>query len=62
MNVWRLSWNRPVRRALGYSLTGTTVEKAVFIPFGTGDNGKSTMLSTFAILSKNTAICFKWTR
>ena len=36
-----------LRRALGYSLTGTTIEKAVFIPFGTGDNGKSTMLSTF---------------
>lgn len=35
-----------LRRALGYSLTGTTIEKAVFIPFGTGDNGKSTMLST----------------
>ena len=25
-----------LRRALGYSLTGTTIEKAVFIPFGTG--------------------------
>ena len=36
-----------LRRALGYSLTGTTIEKVVFIPFGTGDNGKSTMLSTF---------------
>jgi putative DNA primase/helicase len=36
-----------LRRALGYSLTGTTIEKAVFIPFGAGDNGKSTMLSTF---------------
>jgi putative DNA primase/helicase len=36
-----------LQRALGYSLTGTTIEKAVFIPFGTGDNGKSTMLSTF---------------
>jgi putative DNA primase/helicase len=36
-----------LRRALGYSLTGTTIEKAVFIPFGSGDNGKSTMLSTF---------------
>ncbi len=35
-----------LRRALGYSLTGATIEKAVFIPFGTGDNGKSTMLST----------------
>lgn len=36
-----------LQRALGYSLTGTTIEKAVFVPFGTGDNGKSTMLNTF---------------
>jgi putative DNA primase/helicase len=33
--------------ALGYSLTGCTIEKAVFVPFGKGDNGKSTMLTTF---------------
>jgi putative DNA primase/helicase len=36
-----------LQRALGYSLTGCTIEKAVFVPFGKGDNGKSTMLSTF---------------
>jgi len=36
-----------VQRALGYSLTGCTNEKAVFVVFGEGDNGKSTMLSTF---------------
>jgi len=35
-----------LQRALGYSLTGSTIEKAVFIPFGEGNNGKSTMLST----------------
>jgi putative DNA primase/helicase len=32
---------------LGYSLTGSTIEKAVFVLFGKGDNGKSTLLSTF---------------
>ena len=36
-----------LQRALGYSLTGSTEEKAVFIPFGLGDNGKTTLLSTF---------------
>jgi putative DNA primase/helicase len=36
-----------VQRALGYSMTGHTIEKAVFVLFGEGDNGKSTMLSTF---------------
>jgi putative DNA primase/helicase len=36
--------------ALGYSLTGTTEEKAVFVPFGTGNNGKTTLLSTFLLL------------
>jgi putative DNA primase/helicase len=36
-----------LQRAFGYSLTGCTIEKAVFLLFGAGDNGKSTMLSTF---------------
>lgn len=35
-----------LQRALGYSLTGITSEKAVFVPFGTGNNGKTTLLST----------------
>jgi putative DNA primase/helicase len=35
-----------LQRALGYSLTGATIEKAVFVPFGSGNNGKSTLLST----------------
>ena len=35
-----------LQRALGYSLTGHTIEKTVFIPFGSGNNGKSTMLNT----------------
>jgi putative DNA primase/helicase len=36
-----------LQRAFGYSLTGCTSEKAIFVLFGEGDNGKSTMLNTF---------------
>jgi P4 family phage/plasmid primase-like protien len=32
--------------ALGYSVTGETNEKAVFVAHGSGDNGKTTLLST----------------
>jgi putative DNA primase/helicase len=39
-----------LQRALGYSLTGTTEEKAIFVPFGKGNNGKTTLLSTFLLL------------
>lgn len=42
---WRLT--DYLQLALGYSLTGCTIEKAVFVLFGEGDNGKSTMLSVF---------------
>ena len=31
--------------ALGYSITGEASEKAVFVAHGSGDNGKTTMLS-----------------
>lgn len=34
------------RRAYGYSATGDTSEQVLFIPFGTGANGKSTELET----------------
>jgi putative DNA primase/helicase len=46
-------WDRAARMvdylqtALGYSLSGSTTEKAVFVLFGDGNNGKTTMLSTF---------------
>lgn len=45
-----------LQRALGYSLTGCTIEKAVFVLFGAGDNGKSTMLSTFRQLVEEYAV------
>ena len=44
-----------LQRTLGYSLTGCTREKAVFIPFGEGDNGKSTLLSTILTLVREYA-------
>ena len=35
-----------VRRAIGYSLTGDVGEKAVFVLYGGGNNGKTTLLET----------------
>jgi len=35
-----------IRRALGYSITGETGERVVFIPYGCGANGKSTLIET----------------
>jgi putative DNA primase/helicase len=45
-----------LQRALGYSLTGLTSEKAVFLLHGSGDNGKSTLLSTFLKLVDEYAV------
>lgn len=45
-----------LQRALGYSMTGTTEEKAVFVPFGKGNNGKTTLLSTFLQLLEEYAV------
>jgi len=36
-----------LQKAFGYALTGVTSDKAVFIFHGSGNNGKSTLLSTF---------------
>jgi putative DNA primase/helicase len=36
-----------VQRAFGYSLTGVTIEKAVFALYGPGNSGKTTLLTTF---------------
>ena len=45
-----------LQRALGYSLTGCTNEKAVFVVFGIGDNGKSTLLSTIYRLAEEYSV------
>ena len=34
-----------IQRAIGYGLTGDTSEQALFIPHGTGANGKTTLLN-----------------
>jgi len=39
-----------VRRAIGYSLTGTTEEQCLFLCYGTGANGKSTLVGTLTSL------------
>jgi putative DNA primase/helicase len=45
-----------LKRALGYSLSGTTEEKAVFVPFGVGNNGKTTLLSLFLQILEEYAV------
>ncbi len=37
-----------IQRVLGYGLTGSTVEHAMFFAYGTGANGKSVLLGTVA--------------
>lgn len=39
---------RYVQKALGYTLTGLTIERAVFCLWGVGKNGKSTLLKVIA--------------
>ena len=45
-----------LQRALGYSLTGSAIEKVFFMPFGNGNNGKSTMLTTYRQLIEEYAV------
>lgn len=47
---------RWLQKAFGYSLTGHTIAKAVFLLHGRGDNGKSTLLSTFLRLLKEYSV------
>lgn len=39
-----------LQRAIGYVLTGSTRERVIFILFGTGRNGKSTLLDVLGLL------------
>jgi putative DNA primase/helicase len=39
-----------LQRAIGYSLTGLTTEQAMFLLYGTGRNGKTTMLEVLAAM------------
>lgn len=39
-----------IQRAVGYSLTGEVTEQALFFLYGTGSNGKSTLVETLSIL------------
>jgi putative DNA primase/helicase len=45
-----------VQRAVGYSLTGDTRERVLFILHGSGRNGKSTLLETLAALLADYAL------
>ena len=45
-----------IQKAFGYSLTGSTAEKVVFMCLGKGDNGKTTLLSLFLRLLKEYAV------
>ena len=48
-----------LQTALGYSLTGRTSEKAVFVCHGSGDNGKTTLLSTIRQLVSDYSVCLQ---
>lgn len=45
-----------LQKAFGYALTGVTSEKAVMIFHGSGNNGKSTLLSTFLKILEEYAV------
>lgn len=45
-----------LQKAFGYSLTGSTSEKVVFFCHGAGNNGKTTLLSTFLRLLKEYSV------
>jgi putative DNA primase/helicase len=44
------------QKAFGYALTGVTSEKVIFIFHGSGNNGKSTLLSTFLKILEEYAV------
>jgi len=52
----RAAWWSTCSARWAIPMTGTTEEKAVFVPFGTGNNGKTTLLSTFLQLLEEYAV------
>lgn len=44
-----------IQRALGYALTGSTMEQRMFVLYGTGQNGKSTMMGVIQDLMEDYA-------
>ena len=51
-----------LQRACGYSLTGLTVEHALFFLYGTGANGKSTFVETLRGIMGDYAARYRWRR
>ena len=51
-----------LQRACGYSLTGQTVEHALFFLYGTGANGKSTFVETLRGIMTTTPSRCRWRR
>ena len=47
---------RFIQKAIGYSLTGSTVEQCAFFCYGTGRNGKSTFLDTISHMMGDYAV------
>ena len=48
-----------LQKAFGYSMTGVTNEKVVFIAHGVGNNGKSTLISLFRALLDEYSVLLK---
>jgi len=59
-----------LQRVIGYSLTGDTSEHAIFILYGNGSNGKSTLLETLRVMlggyakhtSSNSLLSQRWSQ
>jgi len=55
-------WWNYLQRVFGYALTGVTWEKAVFVFYGSGNNGKTTILATIRQLIEEYSHSFRRTR
>ncbi|MCK6467084.1 MAG: phage/plasmid primase, P4 family [Candidatus Brocadia sinica] len=47
---WNYDLIRFIQRAVGYSLTGDTSEQCLFLPYGLGENGKSSFIDAISTL------------